>query len=337
MRYPRNVQNDPCSWSKVLVFLAVFVAAAWELAGATEKGGSVWPVGAESYATAAGVPHRGQTLFYQYNCFYVANELVDAKGHDSGVPDFKVRVVATAGKLSHNWGVKLLGGELGSWIALPSVYEQLGVAGTTYSKDDFSNIDITPITLFNHKGIVHWYYDLQVKTLGSGYQNGAALNVEQHNLAFKPAAAITLTPHGGAQNIMSRFDYVINDADHATHYRSGNEFFWQFGAQQEIPRHKSNVGLACYFYRQMTDDAQLGAPVVTTNADGTTSLGYKGRTLDLWPQVTVPWGKHGAIVMKWDHDMLVQNRARGNGFWFQFGVPFSYLHHSPRCVSGIDS
>ena len=51
--------------------------------------------------------------------------------------------------------------------------------------------------------------------------------------------------------------------------------------------------------------------------------------LDLGPQVTLPWGKYGALVFKWDHDMLVQNKARGNSFWFQFGVPFSYLHH-PR-------
>jgi hypothetical protein len=46
------------------------------VAGATENGGSVWPVGAESYATAAGVPHTDQTMFYEYTCFYEANELV---------------------------------------------------------------------------------------------------------------------------------------------------------------------------------------------------------------------------------------------------------------------
>jgi len=318
----------PCTPGlRYMVLLAVFVAAAWAVAGATENGGSVWPVGAESYATAAGVPHAGQTMFYEYTCVYEANELVDGKGHDSGVPLFKVRVVAVAGKLAHNWGFKFLGGEVGSYIAVPNVYQQLSVAGEKFTKDDINNIDVVPFTLLNHKGIVHWYYELQVQTLASGYQAGAPLNIGQHNVAFTPAAAITLTPHKGAQDIMSRVDYVINDADHATHYHSGNEFFWQFGAQQEIPHHKASVGFAGYFYQQITNDSLGGKAYSPKNADGTPDVGYKGRTFDIGPQVTLPWGKHGAIVMKWDHDMLVQNKARGNGFWFQFGIPFSYLHH----------
>jgi len=309
------------------MFLVALTVAAWGIAGATEKGGSVWPVGAESYATAAGVPHAGQTLFYEYSCFYEANELDDAHGHNSGVPGFKVRVFAVAGKLSHNWGVKLLGGQLGSYIALPNVYQQLSIAGTTYTKDDLTNIDVTPFALFNHKGIAHWYYELQVETLGTGYQNGAELNIGQHNVAFTPAAAITLTPHKGAQNLMARFDYVINNADHATHYRSGNEFFWQFGAQQELRHPKATVGVSGYFYQQITNDSQGGVAVVTENSDGSFTTGYKGRVLDIGPQVTFPWGKHGALVVKWNHDMLVQNKARGNAFWFQFGVPLSYFHH----------
>jgi hypothetical protein len=295
-------------------------------ARATEKGGSVWPVGAESYATAAGVPHAGQTFFYEYSLFYWSHELTDGKGQNAGVPDFKLRVFALAGKLSHNWGVHVLGGELGSYIAIPTVYEWVSVAGSPNSKDDLSNINVVPVTIFNHKGIVHWYYELQVQTLGSGYQSGAPVNIGQHNVAFTPAAAFTLTPRHDAENIMSRFDYVINDVDHDTHYHSGNEFFWQYDAQQQITHHMS-VGLTGYFYKQITNDTLKGSPVVTVNADSSQCVGYKGRVLDLGPQITFPWGKHGALVVKWDHDFLVQNKPRGNGLWFQFGIPFSYLHH----------
>jgi hypothetical protein len=297
------------------------------IARATENGGSVWPVGAESYATAAGVPHRGQTMFYEYSLLYWSNEITDGKGHNSGVPDFKLRAFALACKLSHNWGAHVLGGELGSYIAIPTVYERVSVAGDTHTKDDLSNINLVPVTVFNHKGIVHWYYELQVQSLGSGYQAGAPLNVGQHNMAFTPGAAITLTPRHDAENIMSRFDYVMNGVDHATHYHSGHEFFWQFDAQQQLVHHAS-LGLTGYFYQQMTNDTANGLPVVTLNADGSQCVGYKGRVLDLGPQVTLPMGRHGALVMKWDHDMLVQNKPRGNGLWFQFGVPFSYLHRA---------
>jgi hypothetical protein len=85
-----------------------------------------------------------------------------------------------------------------------------------------------------------------------------------------------------------------------------------------------------FYFKQITNDTQNGATVVTTNVDGSQSIGNKGRQMDLGPQVTFPWGRHGALVFKWNHDMLVENRARGNSFWFQFGVPLSYLHHPVR-------
>lgn len=313
----------------------VLLAATTGVARATENGGSVWPVGAESYATAAGVPHAGETMLYEYTCFYEANELVDGKGQsDPAIPVFKLRVGAVAGKLSHNWGLKLLGGELGSYFAIPNVYEQLSVSGPNYvdyakyTKDDLTNINLVPVTIFNHRGFVHWYYELQFQSLGTGYSQTAPLNIGQHNVAFTPAAAFTLTPHKGAQDIMSRFDYVINNPDHVTHYHSGNEFFWQFDAQQELGHHKASLGVTGYYYKQITNDSFQGAAVSHTNADGTSDLGYKGRAFDIGPQVTLPWGKHGALVFKWDHDFLVQNKPRGNALWFQFGIPFGYLHHT---------
>ena len=61
-------------------------------ASATENGGSVWPLGAESYATAAGVPRAGETMFLEYTCFVSANELVD--GHGQKIPaNFSVRAL----------------------------------------------------------------------------------------------------------------------------------------------------------------------------------------------------------------------------------------------------
>jgi hypothetical protein len=311
---------------RILMLIAGLVCLV-SVAAATENGASVWPVGAESIAMAAAVPHTGQTMVYEYTCFYEANEMDDAKGHKVPIPDFKLRVFATAVKFSHNWGVKFLGGEIGSWIAVPNVYQQLHIPGEKFSKDALTNINIVPFVVFNHKGIAHWYYEIQFETMGSGYQSGAALNIGQHNVALTPAVGFTLTPHHGEQEVSSRFDYVINGVDHATKYHSGNEFMWQFDARQEIPHTRASIGAIGYFYKQTTNDSLNGAAVVTTNADGTQSIGYQGRVLDLGAQVTLPMGKHGGMAFKWDHDMLVQNKTRGNAFWFQFGVPFSYLHH----------
>ena len=307
-------------------FLFVTLLYLCSAANATEDGAAIWPVGAESYATAAAVPHARKWMFYEYTCFYSANELDDAKGRPNGIHDFKLRVFAVAGKVAYNWGLKLPLGELGSWVAAPVLSQQLHIPGGKYSRFDLSNVNIVPISIYNHKGIAYWYYDLQFESLPAGFDGSKPLNIGQHNYAFTPAFAFTLIPHKGEQNIMSRFDYTINNPDHATDYHSGNESFWQYGAQQELFRHKSSVGVAGYFYQQTTNDSQNGLPVVTMNADGTRSVGYRGRVLSLGPQVTFPLGKHGAMVFKWDHDMLVQNKPRGNSFWFQFGLPLTFGH-----------
>ncbi|MDR3762532.1 MAG: transporter [Acidobacteriota bacterium] len=307
----------------VVAGILLFSSAAF----ATESGASIWPVGAESVAMASGTPRTGQTRVYEYTCFYEANELDDAHGKKMPIPDFKLRVFANALKLSHNWGVKFLGGEIGSWVAVPYVYQQLHTPGGKYTNNAIGNVNFVPVSVFYHKGDLHWYYEVQFEAAGTGYVKGAEVNIGQHNIALTPAFGITYAPHHGEQELGSRFDYVINDADHATHYHGGNEFVWQFDARQEIPKTKMSLGLVGYYYKQITNDTQNGAAVVTTNADGSQTVGYKGRVLDLGPQVTFPFGKKGGIAVKWTHDLLVENKTRGNSFWFQFSIPFSYLHH----------
>jgi hypothetical protein len=308
--------------SSIIPVLSILCAS--QPASATENGGTVWPVGAESFATSAAVPAAHKAMFYEYTLYYFANQVVDASGHNVAPADFKLRVFAVAGKVAYNWGLKTPLGELGSYVASPFVYESVEAGGTSNSRFDASNQNIVPIELYNHKGMAYWTYEFQYESKAGGYDATKAVNVGEHNDALTPSFAFTLVPHRDSQNITSRFDYEFNNPDHATHYHSGNEFFWQYGAQQEIPGRKMTVGLEGYFYKQITNDTLKGVPVVTENADGTTSTGYKGRAWDLGPQATFPLGKHGAMVVKWSHDMLVQNKPHGNGLWFQFGLPLRF-------------
>ena len=308
--------------SSIIPVLSVLFAC--QAASATENGGTVWPVGAESYATAAAVPARHKAMFYEYTCYYFANQVVDSNGQNVAPADFKLRVFAVAGKVAYNWGVKTPLGSVGSYIASPFVYESVQAGGETNSRFNASNQNIVPIAIYNHKGPAYWYYELQYESKPGGYNSTKPVNIGEHYDALTPGFAVTLLPHKGKQDIMSRVDYEFNNSDHATHYHSGNEFFWQYDAQQEIPGHKMSVGLQGYFYKQTTNDRLYAAPVVAMNADGTQNVGYKGRAWDLGPQVTFPMGKHGAMVFKWSHDMFVQNKPRGNSIWFQFGVPLKF-------------
>jgi len=314
------------SFSRVLLLLVALAGFA-SVARATENGGSVWPLGSESYGVAAATGAPGQTLLFEYTCVATANEMDDANGKKIPL-NFKVRVFAVAGELEHNWGVKFLGGQLESHMGVPFIYQHMKVGETTYNTENLNNINIVPFNVMYHKGDFSWLYELQFQTVAPGYQKSATPNnIGQHNTAMTPAAWITYAPHKGAQNFTLGIDYIVNNANHDTHYHSGNELQITYDAQQKFAHKRGTIGLDGFFYQQITEDKQNGIPVITTNVDGSKSVGYKGRVFDLGPQVTLPWGKYGTMIFKWDHDMLVQNKSKGDTFWFQFGIPFSYLHH----------
>ena len=319
--------RDRRVWGQVIALSVLFSAMGLF---ASENGGSVYPGGAEGFLIAAAEPGTGQTQVQNYNSLYTTTAIDDAHGKSISPSDFKLISVANAVKLSHNWGVRFLGGELGSYVAIPNVYQRLSANGQQYTKDAIGNFNIAPFAVYMHKGSVFQTYELGFEPAGSGYDSAAKLNIGQHNIAITPAYAITVMPEHGKADIGARIDYVINDQDHVTHYHSGNELYLTFDAQQHINVMRSNlmtIGIAGYYFQQITDDKQNGKIVVATNADGSQSFGYKGQRLSLGPQVTFPVGSRGALLVKWNHDVSAKNGPRGNAVWFELGIPFSYLHH----------
>lgn len=310
----------------ILMLFAVANSILISVAHGTEKSGSVWPVGAESIAIAKAQPGPRQASLFEYTDFYDANESDDQRGNRLPIPDFKLRVFALAPKMVWNTGVGFLGGKIGGWISTPVVYEQIHLEPGKFSEYAVGNCSIVPFTVFYHHGIFHWFWELEYQTPAASYAVNSPINVGQHNMAFTPGAAISVTPRHVLNELSARFDYVMNGPNSATHYHSGNEFFTEFDAMKSVPHTKMEFGGIGYFYRQTTDDTLYGKRVVTTNADGTTSVGNRGRTLNLGAQVALPIGSAGGMAFKWEQDLLVQNRTRGNSFWFQFMIPFGQLH-----------
>jgi hypothetical protein len=287
---------------------AAVVAAMLTVASATENGGSVYPAGVETVMTGM-QPRPGQTAIYEYTCFYAANEFADAKGKSS-IPEFKLRVFANAFKITHNWGIRFLGGTIESQIGVPFLYEQLHVAPGKFSKFGVDNVNLIPFSVTYAKGNVHWYYEADLFSPGGGYSESGVLNVGQHNLAAAPVAGFTYLPKQGKAEISSRFMYIFNGYDKDTHYHSGNEFLWEYNADYEISK-KVAAGFNGYFYHQTTSDYLEGSVF---------QGGFRGRDLALGPQLRFPLGKRGGFAVKYYRDTLTQNKPRGNAFWFQLSV-----------------
>ena len=299
-------------WRFVLCSAVVFVSLS--IANATENGASAFPVGVETVMTGM-QPHPGQTTFYEYTCFYEANETDNSNGKKEPI-DFKLRVFATAIKVNHTWDFKLFGGHFNTNIAIPLIYQELHVPPGKFSKYAMGNVDIVPFGVNYHTGIAHWYYEVNVFLPGTAYSKNDALNIGQHNLAIGPVFGFTLLPNKGKTEISSRNTYLVNGYDKDTNYHSGNEFFTEFNVDQSITKEIA-LGVNGAFYQQTTDDHHLG---VSVNGDG-----YRGRDLQIGPQVRFGLGKHGGFAFKYYRDTLVENKPRGNAFWFQIAVPFAQL------------
>lgn len=283
-------------------------------ASATENGASVFPVGVETVMTGI-QPRPGQTMFYEYTCFYEANETDNSRGQKEPI-NFKLRVFATSIKINHTWGVRIFGGHLNTYVAIPEVYQQLHIPNGKFSKYAIGNVDLVPFAVNYHKGIAHWYYEADVFLPGASYSKNDVLNIGQHNFAGGPVFGITLLPNNGKTEVSVRGTYLVNGYDKDTRYHSGNEFFTEFNADQSISK-KVALGINGAFYQQTTSDHQNGLSV---NGDG-----YRGRDLQIGPQVRFPLGHHGGFAFKYYRDTLVQNKPRGNAFWFQIAVPFKAL------------
>jgi len=278
-------------------------------ARATENGASVFPVGVETVMTGM-YPHPGKTMFYEYTAFYEANETVNGQGA-SAAPEFKLRVFATAFKISNTWKNKFLGGNLNSNIAIPVIYQQLHVMPGKFEKYAIGNVDIVPIALVYHRELAHGYCEADVFMPGTAYSASDVLNIGQHNLAVGPVCGITILPNHGRTEISARNSYFFNGPDKATHYHSGNEYFTEFNVAEEFSK-KAAVGLNGFIYQQTTDDKHNLVLYLEGN---------RGRDFGIGPQLRINL-PHGGMAFKYLRDTLVENKSRGNAFWFQIAVPF---------------
>jgi hypothetical protein len=278
------------------------------VAGAAEGGASVYPAGVETVLPGL-TPAAGGTMLYEFTNFYQANELAGGNGR-ALLPGFHLRVAAMAVKVSHNWGVHLLGGTLVSTAAVPLLYLHVDAPFGSGDKAGIGNPDLEVAAIAYVKGDLHWYYGLDVFTPGFSYNKNDLVNAGQHNYATAPVAAFTYLPSHGRTELSSRFQYIVNYTNDATHYRSGNEFIWEFDGMHNVTKMVA-VGVNGFFYQQTTNDLQNSL----TYLDGN-----RGRTLQFGPEIRCHFSHYG-MILKYEKDFLTENRPVGNSIWLQFGVP----------------
>jgi hypothetical protein len=306
----RKVNNRPRnSWLRPGISAVCIIMVLASVALATENGGSVYPVGAETVLPGL-TPGPGGTMLYEFSMFYTANQVDNTRGK-SAAPEFKLRVQADAFKVVHNWNVHVLGGMLSSVVGIPLVFQELHIPPGKYEKFSIGNVDVGVFQVGYHRKALHWFYEGDVWLPGTAYSKNDILNIGQHNFAVGPVGGFTyLTRHW---ELSSRLQYIINFNDVTTRYRSGNEFTWEYDGMHQVTRTIA-LGANGYWYKQTTNDLQNGLIA---------GDGNRGRALAIGPEVRVHVGDRGGFALKFLHDTLVQNKPRGDAYWFQMGIPIS--------------
>lgn len=307
-----KVRHAPIGMNKRFLAVILWIALPLTVARAAENGASVYPAGVETVMPGM-LPGPGQTLLLEFNNFYQANALKDGNGHDA-MPGFHLRVAAVAVKVVHNWGVHALGGTLVSSAAVPILYEHLDLPFGKFSKEGMGNPDFGVLDVAYHKGDFYWWYGLDAFTPGAQYKKEDSLNVGQHYFATAPVGAFSYLPENKSSEISSRFNYIVNYTNPANQYHSGNEFLWEYAAMHNVTKSLA-LGVNGYFDRQTTDDRLNGAVVESGN---------RGRVLAIGPEARYHLG-HVALILKYQREMLAENRTMGNSFWMQIGMPIG--HH----------
>jgi hypothetical protein len=286
-------------------------------ARATENDGSVYPVGAETVLQGL-MPAPHGTGLATFSLVYTPNQIDGPNGQAAPI-NFKLRVVANAVKIEHNWGIPVLGGTLESTVALPILYEGLragaGIGPVESEKNNqggMSNCLLVPLGVAYHKGNWHGFYQLDFYTPGAPYSKTAAINIGQHNWALAPVGAFTYLSNEEKWEASSKMNYIVNFKDGATGYTSGNELTWEYTAMRAVSK-KAALGINGYLYQQTTDDQQNGV-----------SAANRGRNLAIGPEFRYFLAGHKAIAFKYTRDTLTEDKPRGNSFWFQFGMPINF-------------
>ena len=134
-------------------------------------------------------------------------------------------------------------------------------------------------------------------------------NIGRHVWAIQPIAGIS---YGGRTGPVfdAKLMWTFNQRNHATDYRSGQEFIvdysagWGFG-------NGLTVGAGGYVYRQMTDDSQAGQTIA----------GNRGRAFAIGPSIKYDSGKGWFVTAKYQMETDVRNRPEGAAFWLKAVFP----------------
>lgn len=292
--------------------------------GATELGGSSYPVGVE-----LGYGDILPPGFYNLGYFVhaQASSLKGDAGQDLGWARYHLNADTLSYRMQYVWSTPLLGAGVESALVLPfpviDLQKQVSNALPDTGGSRFGLADplISPVRLAWKGESINQSAALEIIAPLGAYDVSARVNTGRNYWQFAPAYALTYRP---TAEIAAAFKlrYGWNTTNDATNYRSGNELTVEYSAGYKVTP-VMTLGIQGYFFRQPTDDQLNGQATSATNGRLIgTGTGNRGSTNSIGPFLSYRFSPHFAVTGKIQQDFDVKNRPDFSRFWLQALLPF---------------
>ncbi len=282
---------------------------------ATENSLLEYPIGVNTIFAGV-LPPPGGSVWLQYNQFYSAGRVNGPDGK-SLVPGFNINVFATATRFLHTWDAQLGPFTLTSGAVQPFAYIGGKAAGAKDHSFGLGDFTLQPLylgysnpahTLFAYAGMDFFFPT-------GAYDKGHLFNQGQNVYTFSPQALVTYQPMPKLE-LDAAAVFEIHTTNPATRYHSGASFDFDYGINYGLSDRLEGVtfGVQGYVLQQLSDDTVGGVRALPD--------GFRGRAFGIGPQLFYAIGKAGGVLLKYQHEFLVQNRPAGDRVWVQWAVPF---------------
>ncbi len=297
-----------------LAALAILLTASPHLANATENGATEYPLGADSIDDAL-TPPPGTGVLLSYNTYVdgpVYSGGASIKGSHISVLVSAFRGIYTwpgaydDGKVTISSEIVIGGGNI--HLKVPTPVGPLANGSTGLIDPSFWPVDVNYHSgpIFGAATFVIW------APLGTYNKTAVpAKGLGDNHYTFAPVFYLTYMVSPVLQlDLASVTEFSTVNPN--TQYTSGDDETLTASLSYRVTP-ALQVGPTGYLYEQFTNDTQNGLTV---------GKGNRGQTLALGVQAVYNIG-HGGIVLKYQRDTLVRNKAGSDQFWLQWALPIS--------------
>ncbi len=300
---------------------ALMLLAASPVTGyATEGGGTSKALGVDT-VMAGVMPPPGLNIT-NFTAFYTADRTLDSNGNDrANLTNFDLFVFAEVVRFRYILpNATFLGANVEARVGVTLAnyadvsFDVSTPHGTFHREDSTTNIgdSLFGLILGWHGKKFHQMFGPELFIPSGKFSDDRLTNTSRGYFSIGPSYWFSWFPVEQIE-ISAALIYLFNFENTDTDYLSGQELSLDYNLAYSLAR-DWQIGVSGYAYKQVQDD-EIN--------DGMVGDGNRGQVVGFGPALRWhPHEKNYGVTLKWQHEELVENRAKGDRFFLQAALQF---------------